>query len=273
MRNALYSALILVACVAVCTAAGKKPVLGYDNTPLIPGQKWRVHDISRPHPRVVEPGETADLPPSDAIVLFDGTDLSHWLGRDKKKKGQKTQPSVREAKWDLKDGYMECNKTGSIWTKEKFGSCQLHIEWCIPEDIKGEGQKSGNSGVFLMGLYEIQVLNCYENVSYADGMTGAMYGQHPPLINACRKPGEWQSYDIVFEAPEFDGDKLVKSGYMTVLHNGVLLHHKVEILGATTHKKAPQYKPHAPELPLQLQDHGNPVRFRNIWIREITADQ
>jgi hypothetical protein len=161
-------------------------------------------------------------------------------------------------------------KTGSIQTKKGFGDCQLHVEWAAPSAVKGESQERGNSGVFLMNTYEVQVLDCYENKTYADGMTAAVYGQYPPLVNACRKPGEWQTYDIIFHRPLFGKDgKLAQPARMTVFHNGILVHDDVVLSGPTAHKARPPYKVHDDKLPLSLQDHGNPVRYRNIWIREL----
>ena len=177
----------------------------YDDTPMLPGGKWRVHDGDRPQPRVVDPGSTPDAPgrpPSDAVVLFDGTDLSGWVGRD------------GEAQWKVENGYMEVvGGTGNILSREHFGDCQLHLEWAEPAEVRGDSQGRGNSGVFLMDKYEIQVLDGYDNPTYADGQCGAIYGQYPPLVNPCRPPGEWQSYDIVFEAPRWNADgKLEKPG-------------------------------------------------------------
>ena len=242
----------------------KAPV-GYDDTPMLPGQKWRVHDGNRPQPRGVTPGTFSTLdapgePPSDAVVLFDGKDVSKWVGRD----GGPVQ-------WKVEDGYMEVTpRTGDIQTRDHFGDCQLHLEWAAPAEVRGDSQGRGNSGVFLMGLYEIQVLDGYNNPTYADGITAAIYGQYPPLVNACRKPGEWQVYDIFFVAPRFDGDKLVRPARVTVVHNGVLVHHHREAMGPTGHKKVASYDtPHPSKGPLRLQDHSNPVRYRNIWIREI----
>ena len=229
--------------------------LGYDDTPLIPGSTWHVHDPDRPHARVVTPGAT----PSDAVVLFDGTDLAQWESLD-----------GSDAKWKVENGTMEVvPKTGNIRTKGSFGDCQLHVEWAAPEVVEGDSQGRGNSGVFLMGGYEIQVLDCYENPTYADGATAAIYGEYPPLVNACRKPGEWQTYDIVWIAPRFDGDALVSPARVTVFHNGIVVHHDQELFGPTTHKKVLQYEAHSPEGPLMLQDHSNPVRFRNIWYRPL----
>ncbi|MCX7847963.1 MAG: DUF1080 domain-containing protein [bacterium] len=236
---------------------------GYDDTPIIPGQVWRVHDKERPHPRVVTPPtastqEAPGRPPSDAIVLFDGRSLANWRG----------QGGV--ARWKVENGYMEVVPgTGDIWTVEEFGDCQLHVEWAEPAVIKGESQGRGNSGVFLMGRYEIQVLDCYENPTYADGTTGAIYGQWPPLVNACRKPGEWQSYDIVWLGPRFEGNKLIRPAYVTVFQNGVVIHHNTMLIGPTTHRAVEPYRPHALVGPLKLQDHGDLVRFRNIWYRPL----
>ena len=227
---------------------------------VIGGHRWAVHDMERPLPEAVKAGERAGEAPSDAIVLFDGKDLSQW-------------ESVKDggpAKWKVKNGYMEVVKeTGDIQTKQGFGDCQLHVEWASPAKAKGKSQDSGNSGVYLMSKYEVQVLNTYKNRTYADGMAGAMYGQNPPLVNVCRGPGEWQSYDIIFHRPVFWSGFVVKPARITVLHNGVLVQDNFEIEGATVWRKRAKYKAHADKLPLQLQDHGHPVRYRNIWIREL----
>ena len=232
--------------------------VGYDDTPMLPGSKWRVHDANRPQPRVVTPG-TFGQPPSDAVVVFDGTDLSAWTGRD------------GEARWKVENGFMEVAPgTGGIETREHFGDCQLHIEFAAPAEVEGDSQGRGNSGVFLIGQYEIQVLDGYENRTYADGITAAIYAQYPPLVNACRNPGKWQTYDIFFVTPRFEGQKLLSPAYITVVHNGVLVHHYQEAMGPTGHKNVASYDtPHGPEGPLMLQDHRNPVRYRNIWIRPI----
>ncbi len=225
-------------------------------------QKWAVHDPSRPMPPVVDPGPAPAMAPvpSDAIVLFNGRDLSEW-----------TNAKGAPAGWKVQDGYMEVvAKTGEIRTRRGFGDCQLHVEWATPSPAKGVDQDRGNSGVFLMGLYEVQVLDSYQSKTYADGMAAAIYGQYPPLVNASRKPGEWQTYDIVFHAPRFDQQgKVVAPARMTVLHNGVLVQDNEELTGPTAHKARPPYKAHAAKLPLSLQDHGHPVRYRNIWIREL----
>jgi hypothetical protein len=225
-------------------------------------QKWAIHDETRPMPPVVDPGPsgTPEPAPSDAVVLFDGKDLSQW-----------TNAKGGPAAWKVENGYMEVVKdTGSIKTKRAFGDCQLHVEWAAPSAVVGSGQDRGNSGVFLMDTYEVQVLDCYNNKTYADGMTAAIYGQFPPLVNACRRPGEWQTYDIIFHAPRFDKDgKLLSPARMTVFHNGILVHDNDELTGPTQNKARPPYKAHPDKLPLSLQDHGCLVRFRNIWIREV----
>lgn len=228
---------------------------GYEDTPFLPNSKWRVHDKNRPRPPVVDPGpgpQQPFRPPSDALVLFDGTGLSEWRGN-----------------WKVENGYMEINRTGNLTTKKSFGSCQLHVEFATPVPARNSGQGRGNSGIFLMGRYEVQVLDSYQNETYADGQCAALYGQAPPLVNASRPPGEWQSYDIIFEAPVFQDGKLEKPGYITVLHNGVLVHNRTEILGASTHRALAKYSPHRPKEPISIQDHGNPVRFRNIWVRPL----
>jgi hypothetical protein len=239
---------------------------GYDDTPLLPGSRFRVHDRNRPQPRVVRPGTASapdrpGEPPSDAVVLFDGTSLSQWVAV----KGG-------EAGWRVVDGTMEVVRgTGDIQTRAGFGDCQLHVEWAAPAQTSGESQGRGNSGVFLMGRYEIQVLDCYQNPTYPDGTTGAIYGQYPPLVNGCRAPGEWQSYEIIWEAPRFDGERLARPAYLTMLHNGVVVHNRAEVLGRTGHRQLPSYEPHPPVGPLRLQDHGDPVRYRNIWYRPLAA--
>ena len=247
--------------------------LGYDDTPFLPNQQWRVHDSKRPHPRKIAPGtessqKSPGRPPSDAVVLFDGTDLSHWQALGK----GENRGKIVEAKWKVENGYMEVVRgTGDLVSREKFGDAQIHVEWAEPPEVKGSGQSRGNSGVLIMSHYEIQVLDSYENLTYADGQAGAIYGQWPPLVNASRRAGEWQTYDIVFEAPRFEGDKLVKPARVTVFHNGVLLHHHQQIIGRMIHRHVATYAPHPPEEPLALQDHGEPVRYRNIWVRRLGA--
>jgi hypothetical protein len=249
---------------AATFAQQDRPHVGYKDTPMLPGGKWHVHDGDRPFPKVITPGtcSTQEAPgaaPSDAIVLFDGKDLSQWRNGNK------------PAQWKIEDGAIVTQAgSGSLSTKEEFGDCQLHIEWSAPNPPKGSDQGRGNSGVILMSRYEIQVLDSFENVTYADGQAAAIYGQYPPLVNACRKPGEWQSYDIIFEAPRFKEDGTVeKPAYATVLHNGVLVHNHTALLGPMVYRALAHYSPHGPKGPLSLQDHGNPVRYRNIWIRPL----
>jgi hypothetical protein len=211
-------------------------------------------------PPIVTPGRTSADPPSDAIVLFNGHDLSRWRS-----------DGGAPAKWIVRDGYVEVAPgTGDIETADKFGDVQLHIEWATPAVVKGEGQERGNSGVFLMGHYEVQVLDSYDNKTYYHGPAGSVYKQYAPLVNASRKPGEWQTYDIIFHAPKFDEQgKVVDRARVTVLHNGVLIQNNVEIYGNTYHDRPALYTAHAAEEPLRLQDHGNPLRYRNIWIRRL----
>ncbi len=246
----------------------KDPPVGYDDTPFLP-DGWRVHDIDRPQPTVVTPGKKCGDAPSDAIVLFDGTNLDAWKGQVLNDKKRKKFNLKGEALWKVENGYVECTRTGDLFTRQEFGSCQLHIEWATENPPNGKSQGRGNSGVFLMGKYEIQVLDCVDNRTYADGGAGSVYGQKPPMVNASRNPGEWQAYDIIFEAPKFKGDKMVKPPYITVLHNGIVVQHRTEILGPTSHKKLPVVKAHPEKLSIKLQDHNNKTRFRNIWIREL----
>lgn len=225
-----------------------------------PDPNWIDHDRNRPMPPVITPAQPGKAP-SDAVVLFDGKDLSHWVSMD----GSPT-------KWIVKDGYMECVKgSGYIRTLQNFGDCQYHIEWATPTPAHGEGQGRGNSGVFFgLDRYEVQVLDSFESKTYADGSAGSVYGQYPPLVNACRPPGEWQTYDILYTAPRFDADdKLVSPVRLTVFHNGVLIQNNVALTGPSGWIDRVPYSPHPEKQPLSLQDHGNPVRFRNIWIREL----
>jgi hypothetical protein len=249
---------MMVAAMAAGTAASAAFAGLYGDTPDAK-HAWSVHDMNRPRPPVisVEPGKA----PSDAVVLFDGTSLDAWAsGKDE------------PCKWKLiEGGAMEVvPKTGEIHTKDAFGDCQLHIEFATPP-AEGSSQGRGNSGVFLMGMHEIQVLDCFENDTYPDGQCSSVYGENPPLVNACRKPGEWQTYDIVFHQPMWDGETLKRPGTVTVLHNGVLTQDHWEFEGLSTHCQRKPLKPYAAKLPLRLQDHGNRMRFRNIWIREIPS--
>jgi hypothetical protein len=208
-----------------------------------------------PEPKVVTPGETYGAPPSDAVVLFDGKDLAtKWHNGDK---------------WDIQDGYAITRKT-DITTKDSFGDCQLHIEFATPEKIQGSGQGRGNSGIYFMGKYEVQILDSHKNPTYFDGQCGAVYKQMPPMVNASRLPGQWQTYDIAFEAPRFAEDgKVTKPAIVTVFHNGVLVQNHFELIGGTYFDKPAAYTKHPERLPINLQFHGNETRFRNIWIREI----
>ena len=262
--------LMLIPCLLALSSLARAGE-GYDDTPFLPDGKWRVHDKNRPMAPVVTPGAENHLPPSDAIVLFDGKDLTaKWIGKEAIKEGDKVVGwKDIDPRWKIENGYAEINKTGDIRTRDGFGSCQLHIEWMAPNPPKGSSQGRGNSGVFFMDKYECQVLDNYENITYADGAATSMYGQTPPLVNACRKPGEWQAYDIVFNAPKFEGDKVVRPASMTVFHNGVLTQNHTELIGASTHKQVGKYSPHPDKLPIRLQDHGDPVRYRNIWIRPL----
>lgn len=235
LRKFALSAAIL-ACLQVVACAGE----------------WK-SGIDWPKPEVVEGTEPKTTPPPEgAIVLFDGKNLDAWNGADN---------------WIIKDGYAQVNK-GSVNTKQGFGSCKLHLEWASPEKVSGNGQGRGNSGVFLMGKYEVQILDSYNNETYYDGQCGSIYKQHPPLKNVCRPPGEWNSYDIEFTAPVFKDNKIEKPGYLTVYHNGVLIQDNWELKGSTAWHKPPEWEPHGPKASIGLQDHGNPVRFRNIWIVE-----
>jgi 3-keto-disaccharide hydrolase len=248
-RGSVTAAAILALCAGL--AAQQPPE-------RVPGQ---MPNPSK-EPPVVTPGATPGAPPSDAIILFDGKDLSQWVSQ---KDGKTPAPwTVADAVLTVKPG------SGGIQTKDGYGSCQLHIEFATPSEVKGNSQGRGNSGVFFMSNYEVQVLDSYQNPTYYHGQAAAIYKQHAPLVNASRKPGEWQVYDIVFHAPEFDGDgKLLKRATFTVFHNGVLVQDHVIVMGVTSHDKPPYYEAHAAKMPLALQDHGNPMRFRNVWIRNV----
>ena len=251
MQKKLFLTLTLASLLAM-------PLLA--QTPQIPSlDDWEVHDMDRPQPAMVDPGAVVSIPaPSDAIVLFDGSNLDEWMHRTEK-----------PASWIIRDGYMEVRPaSGAIFTKRSFGDVQLHVEWATPNS--GEGQDSGNSGVYIMNTYEVQVLNSHENKTYPDGQAASVYGQYPPLVNASRPAGEWQSYDIIFRRPHFDEEgNVTKPARVTVLHNGVLVQDNVILTGPTGHKSRPPYKAHADALPLQLQDHNEPTRYRNIWVREL----
>jgi hypothetical protein len=243
----------------------------FDGSPVgdpLPGQKWLVHDHSRPQPRKVTPGQPIPTvsAPSDAIVMFDGKDLSKWNAANF---GRGAAAPATEPQWKIVDGHTEMR--GGIVTKESFGDIQLHVEWTTPpvDDPMCVGQQRGNSGIVFMGRYEVQVLSGYDNPTYADGGAEAIYGVYPPMVNACLPEGQWNTYDFVFEAPRFDGDKLVKPAFLTLFFNGVMVHNRAQFLGSTAHEPLAVYTPHAAELPLQLQGHVGPAWFRNIWVRRI----
>jgi hypothetical protein len=250
--------MMMVALTATTTSVLSAFAALYGDTPNAT-HAWSVHDMNRPRPKIIQadPGK----PPSDAVVLFDGTSLDAWC---------MSRNESEPCKWKIVDGAMEVAKgTGEVRTKQAFGDCQLHIEFAMPPP-SGSGQGRGNSGVFL-GQHEIQVLDCYNNDTYPDGQCSSVYAENPPLVNACRKPGEWQTYDIIFHQPIWEGDKVKYPGTVTVLHNGVLTQDHWEFEGLSTHCQRRPLSPYPSKLPLRLQDHGNPVRFRNIWIREIPS--
>lgn len=258
VRNGILTSLqtvpLIVVAVSALQLATPQACMGQ------PDPSWLDHDRDRPQPAVVTPGP-AGAAPSDAIVLFDGKDLTKWVSMD----GSPT-------KWVKRDGYMECVRgSGYVRTLQCFGDCQLHIEWATPVPAQGEGQGRGNSGVFFgLDRYEVQVLDSYGNKTYADGSAGAVYGQYPPLVNVSRPPGEWQTYEIVYTAPRFDSDgKVLSLARLTVFHNGVLIQNNVQLTGPTSWLERAPYRLHAEKQPISLQDHGNPVRFRNIWLREL----
>jgi hypothetical protein len=265
LRGASLAALVVLLAGSVAGQQAPAPApVGYDDTPMQPNGKWKVHDANRPQPTVVAPGPapaTPLPPPADATVLI-GTkdDLSAW-----------TMTDGSPVTWPMKNGVAQTGK-GIIRTKAEFTDFQLHVEFATPSEVKGDSQGRGNSGVFLLGKFEIQVLDSYHNRTYADGSASAMYGQYPPLVNASRPPGEWQTYDIAFTAPRFKGTTLDKPAIVTVLHNGVLVHNATAFWGPTAHKKIDPYTPDTAKGPIALQDHGNPVRYRNVWIRPVKAD-
>ena len=224
---------------------------------LLAGQAARLLAEDQPNaePPVIDPGPVGG-PPLDAIVLFNGKDLSKWRGAKSEVAG-----------WKIENGYVEVSKTGDIFTREEFGDVQLHVEWASPVEVKGSDQGRGNSGVYLMGRYEIQVLDSFDNKTYANGQAAAFYGNAAPLVNVCRRPGEWQTYEIIFHAPKPQPDGQVVPGSFTVLHNGVLVQDHIPVKGESTAASA--LKGVAVTGPLVLQDHGCPVRFRNIWLRKL----
>ncbi|MGO8814457.1 MAG: DUF1080 domain-containing protein [Terriglobia bacterium] len=242
--------------------------MGYEDTPMLPGGKWHVHDAKRPQPVKVTAGMCRDegrsvRPPSDAHVLFDGKDLSHW-------KDAHGSP----AQWTVRDGYFEvAPKTGDIYTREEFGDIQLHVEWRTPAPLRPGNVWQGNSGVFLFGVYELQVFESSRNLIYADGQAGAIYGQYPPLVNPSCDPGVWQVYDVIFSPARFKNGNLETPAYITALQNGVVIQNHTAIMGETGHRIFPRYTDRGPKGPLRLQDHGDLVRYRNIWVRDLEAQE
>ena len=276
-----HLSIFLVLLVQVSFSFGQE-VKQLDWAELQKTEPWKASEQWEPVPEKVTPGQYTTAP-SDAIILFDGTDLSHWKNPryDYGARMDEVESILNykvahladrtEAEWELKDGAMVVKPgSGAIETQQSFGDIQLHLEWLAPVDPGKEGQGYSNSGVFLMGLYEIQVLNSYENITYVNGQAGSMYKQNPPMVNASRPPGEWQSYDIVFHAPTFNDDgELLAPATITAFHNGVLVQDHFELKGPCVYIGEPFYTPHPSKLPLLLQDHGNKVRFRNIWVREL----
>ncbi|HNQ90636.1 MAG TPA: DUF1080 domain-containing protein [Verrucomicrobiota bacterium] len=229
-------------------------VYGYQDTPRLPWCNWLVHDPDRPAPQRVDPGKAGPpaAAPSDAKVLFDGTGMNAWEASD----------------WKIESGCL-VSGNGMLKSKERFGNAQIHIEWMTPTNFDGPWYNRGNNGVLLMGLYEIQIFDSYNEKIYPDGQAAAIYGQTPPLVNVTRPPGEWQTFDIVFTAPVFKDNTLVQPARVTLLHNGVLVHRDEPIHGETLHRALPDYKSRASNGPLAFGGHGCPVRFRNIWVRPL----
>jgi hypothetical protein len=249
--------LAAIAAVGLAGAAIAQDKPGFKDTPVLPNSQWRVHDADRPYPAVVTPAAQPGGAPADAVVLFDGKSLDAW--------------TPAKAPWTVRDGAMTIPKgAGNLTTKQSFGDVQLHLEFRSPNPPTRTSQDRGNSGIWFMERYEIQILDSYNNPTYADGTVGSVYGFKPALANASRKPGEWQSYDIVFERPRFDAaGKLVRPAYITAFLNGVLVQNHQAMLGTTVWRKVASYTAHADALPIQLQDHDSPVSFRNIWVRPL----
>lgn len=248
-------------------ARAEEDGLGYKYTPQLPNSKWRVHDRNRPQAEKVVPSEKPGGPPFDAIVLFDGKDFAHWEAAKTDDEDKPIDPKI------IENGSFDILKAGWMQTKRSFGDCQLHIEWMVPKIKDGTNLDWGNSGIFFLGQYELQVLESHDNKIYADGMAGAIYGQTPPLVNPANKPGEWQVFDIIFTAPRFEGEKLLTPAYITVLWNGVLAQNHTEIMGSTRHLTFPNYRSFKSSSPLVIQPHRSAVRYRNIWIRPLSSEK
>jgi hypothetical protein len=260
--NVLRCLLLATGAVAVilslCVNRGAcEDGLGYTDTPRLPNSPWRVHDRQRPQPPMVTPGNRRGTPPADAVVLFDGKDLSQWSGGNAA---------------GIEDGCINILKTGQLSSKRQFGDCQLHVEWATPAKADGDSMTWGNSGVYFLSKYELQIIESHDSKIYADGIAGAIYGQTPPLVNASRKPGQWQTYDVVFTAPRFIGDKLDKPAYFTVFWNGMLVQDHTAALGPTRHAELAMYDSRETTGPIMLQQHGSAVRFRNVWVRPLKGD-
>lgn len=261
VRRIAWAAALAVAATTACTGSAQdKP--GYTDTPMLPDGKWRVHDPDRPYPQMVTPGGAPGAPPSDAVVLFDGTSLNAW--------------QAQATPWPIRDGAATSTPRAqgggenALISKERFGDVQLHLEFRSPNPPEKNSQDRGNSGISFMERYEIQILDAYNNATYADGTVGAIYGWKPPLVNPSRPPGEWQSYDIVFERPRFGPDgELLRPAYATVFLNGVLVQNRQPWLGPTVWRRVGKYEPHSDAAPIRLQDHNAPVSFRNIWVRRL----
>jgi hypothetical protein len=265
-RNFISKALIMVTMCSLYSNADAQKEYPKPE-PMSPGMS----EFWTPQPKIVTPGTSASqqkksanndfiTAPSDAIILFDGNDLSAW---------KSSRQEGGDAKWTVKDGVFIANQTGGIQTKQHFENYQLHLEWRIPENVTGNGQGRGNSGVFMQGIYEVQILDSYNSETYANGQAGSIYKQSPPLVNAMRKPGEWNVFDIIYSAPIFKADGTYRlPPSITLIHNGVVVQNNTTILGTTPYVGFPQVIKHGAG-PISLQDHGDPVNFRNIWIREL----
>lgn len=264
MRETRVKPIALTVALAALLTGGtvcSQEAPGFRDTPVLPGGKWRVHDADRPHPEVVTPAQTSGGAPSDAVVLFDGTSLDAW--------------QATGTAWTLADGVLTVpprvgGKDSTLVSRQSFGDVQLHLEFRSPAPPTKSSQDRGNSGIWFMERYELQILDGYQNPTYADGTVGAIYAWKPPLVNAARKPGEWQSYDVVFERPHFGPDgKLLRPAYATAFLNGVLVQNRQPWLGSTVWRKVARYEAHADAAPIQLQDHDSAVSFRNIWVRPL----
>lgn len=256
MRNQTFA--IVGGALIGASAISAKEGLGFKDTPIIPGTKYHVHDGDRPQPRIIETGGAVGVKaPSDAKVLFDGGNLDAWTSR-------KGDPA-----WEIKDGAMVAHGS-DIMTKDEFGAIQLHFEWRLPAGRKVDGQGGGNSGCFLMGLYEVQVLQSNNNKTYPDGQAGALYGLQPPLVNATSPQGEWNSYDITFEPPVYENGEFKTPAMVTVIHNGVVVQNREAFTGPSGYRKLSEYPAEHPETgPIRLQFHGDPVEYRNFWVRPL----